>query len=149
MRSTAFARLALVVGVLLVTGCSSFNRDWNAMAAAPAAGVAPASRWEGRWVSNGNGHSGGLRCILTTTDDAALSARYRATFGPGLTFEYTVLMAVEHDGDTSRFSGTADLGWLAGGDYEYEGTVVGDRFTSTYESRRDHGTFDMTRAVAP
>ncbi len=74
-----------------------------------------------------------------------LQARYHATYGPFFTFEYTVPMTVSRAGEAFRFSAGADLGWLAGGWYDYEGRVVGDEFTSTYRCKRDHGTFRMSR----
>ena len=46
---------------------------------------------------------------------------------------------------TLSFTADADLGWLAGGKYEYDGSVEGDDFQSTYNSKGDHGTFEMQR----
>ena len=54
-------------------------------------------------------------------------------------------MEVVADGDVYRFSAEADLGWLAGGRYEYDGSVDGDNFRSTYKSKSDYGTFKMAR----
>jgi hypothetical protein len=137
--------ILLVWSSSLLAGCSTFNRDWEAMdqAAEVASGIE--DRWEGTWLSDANGHTGALRCILATDEVGTLNARYRARYGGCFSFEYTVPMAVWRDGEVYRFSGEADLGLLAGGRYEYEGTVVGDAFTSTYTSARDHGTFQMTR----
>lgn len=134
----------------VLVGCSTFERDWNAVAelasthATADAGIT--GRWRGIWRSDANGHHGGLRCIITTTDDGGLHARYHATYARVLTFEYDMPMTVEHDGATSRFAADADLGWLAGGRYEYVGTVVGDAFHATYESAKDHGIFKLRRA---
>ena len=38
-----------------------------------------------------------------------------------------------------------NLGWLAGGVYHYEGRADATNFFSTYTSKYDHGTFQMTR----
>jgi hypothetical protein len=73
-----------------------------------------------------------------------LQARYHATYGCCFTFEYTVPMVVAQEGEIHRFAAEADLGWLAGGRYEYAGEIAGDTFTSTYRCARDHGTFQMT-----
>jgi hypothetical protein len=43
------------------------------------------------------------------------------------------------------FNDTHDLGWLAGGKYQFTGEASQDRFTVRYECSTDHGTFDMKR----
>jgi len=137
--------LLVVACVATMTGCSTFERDWKALADRPVSESAMEGRWSGTWVSDVSGHGGGLRCIITRTENDTLHARYRATYGAGLTFEYDMPMTVEREGETFRFAAEADLGWLAGGRYTYDGTVVGDEFTSTYRSKSDHGTFRMMR----
>jgi hypothetical protein len=47
-----------------------------------------------------------------------------------------------------HFQGAANLGFMAGGVYRYEGTATPSRFHSTYTSKYDHGTFDMERVPA-
>lgn len=126
-----------------LAGCSTFNRDWKAMEQEPVPSTGMEGRWEGTWRSDASGHDGALRCIITRKEDESLFARYHAKYGGFLTFEYDMPMTVQRDGETYRFTAEADLGWLAGGIYEYDGTVVGDDFTSTYKSKSDHGTFLM------
>ena len=46
-------------------------------------------------------------------------------------------------GDEIHFRGEADLGWLAGGVYSYEGNSLRDDFYSEYHSEYDHGIFEM------
>jgi hypothetical protein len=64
------------------------------------------------------------------------------------------LKATEVSPTHYEFSGDNNLGWLAGGNYHYEGSadVTGDRqtdlFTCTYKSSADHGRFNMTRPPA-
>lgn len=92
-----------------------------------------------------------------------MEARYRAEYGGCFSFEYTVPMALEREradigtdaagggaaGDATgalcRFSGSADLGWMAGGLYRYEGIADGKTFTATYSSASDHGVFRLLR----
>ena len=135
----------------LACGCSAFERDWEAAGKAPEQPRAGAieGRWEGGWKSEASGHEGGLRCLLTRSAEGKLEARYRATYACCFSFEYTVPMETVQDSDAVRFRGSADLGWFAGGVYEYEGSVQGNRFLSTYSSSGDHGTFDLTRVLAP
>ncbi len=140
-----------------LTGCSTFNRDWKAItlepapppAPPPASPPAPApgmeGRWKGIWHSDTSGHDGELRCIIARLDDQSLHARYRAKYGGFLTFEYDMDMSVRQEGDTYQFAAQADLGWLAGGLYEYTGTVRGDTFEAIYTSKGDNGTFRMQR----
>ncbi len=139
-------RALLVMALLSVLpGCSTFERDWKAMADQEAPGAGIEGRWNGTWLSDSNGHGGGLRCIISREEDDTLLARYHATYGKALTFEYDMPMAVVVDGEVYHFSAEADLGWLAGGVYEYDGTVEGDQFRSNYECKSDHGTFEMER----
>jgi hypothetical protein len=145
---TRGARTLALAGLLLLAGCSTFERDWAAMAPTSNGEATIEGRWSGTWRSDVNGHHGGLRCIIRPANDGSLQARYRATWGWGFTFEYTVPMSAEPDGDGWRFAAEADLGWLAGGRYEYAGSVTGDAFISTYRCARDHGTFQLRRAEA-
>lgn len=143
MRARYRYSIALIVAALLA-GCSTFNRDWKAMASEPIPGGVD-GRWDGRWSSDASGHDGALRCIVSTDEAGATTARYRATYAGILSYEYSVPMVIERDGALHRFAAEADLGWLAGGVYEYEGTISGDAFHATYSCSRDHGTFEMQR----
>lgn len=128
--------------LLLLTGCSGFQREWKRTVASeddPLAG-----RWEGGWLSEVNGHQGKLRCIVTKTNELEYQARFRATYQVILHFTYTVPLRAERDGASLTFGGEADLG-LAGGLYHYAGRADGSNFTATYTSQRDHGTFRMSR----
>ena len=150
MNTTRQVRPALAVTILSVAilgGCSTFDRDWEAMVQSDAGETGLEGLWDGTWLSDASRHTGGLRCILSKDEEGTLQTRYHATWGCCFTFEYTVPVAATHDGDTSRFHGEADLGWFAGGLYKYDGHVTGDRFSSTYSCKRDHGTFQMTRVV--
>lgn len=136
-----------LVGSLALPGCSSFERDWE-LAASAAGGNAQGleGRWQGTWKSTTTGHGGGLRALITRESDGLYATRYHATYGKALTFEYTVLMAAALEGASWKFIGNADLGPLAGGIYDYAGTVTGDTFQSTYKAAGDQGTFEMARA---
>lgn len=183
-RRSAFLLLALA-GAMLLGGCSTYERDWNARIDLAATADAPADRlaprleglWHGTWTSTKSGHSGTLRCIITPhtpEDDTAATAaatadaapdeaaeeaaptddveetntylaRFLATYWGTFRFEYDLLMHVRREGQTVHFSSEADLGWLAGGTYEYFGTVEDGEFRSTYTSKGDYGTFEMRR----
>jgi len=141
----------------LLCGCSSFESRWKAAGeTTPAVPHNLEGRWQGSWTSEGDGHTGGLRCIITHKQDDIYLADFHATFWNIFQFGYSIdLKATEVSPTRYQFSGDSDLGWLAGGNYHYEGTaeVAGDSktdaFNCTYKSSADHGRFDMMRPPGP
>ena len=130
---------------MLLAGCSTFNHEWNRAANQPIAANDLQGRWQGVWVSDVNHHTDSLRCIITRKDDGAYRARFRAKYHQVFTFGYTVPLKVEPATNGFTFSGQANLGWLAGGLYHYEGHADATNYFSTYSCKYDHGTFQMTR----
>ena len=136
--------------LLLVTGCSTFDRDFEA-ARAPSEGTSTlVGAWEGDWHSDPSGHAGGLRCIVTRSG-GGFSSRYHATFNflfIPLSFEYEVPLSALQEGDAWRFRGAAVIDYfIAGGPYEYEGLVQGDEFIASYRASFDSGVFRMKRVT--
>jgi len=141
--------LALFCVVLVSAGCSSFQRDWKAAGRNPH----PANlegRWEGTWHSDVNDHKNVLRCLVTRPTNGIISARFHAKYKKVFTwsFSYTVPLTVRQRGEDFTFEGEADLGWYAGGHYEYMGHASATNFFSTYRCNYDHGTFQMGRPLA-
>ena len=136
-------RFLIPILVVLLSGCSSFNRDWRSYEGETSEGIA--GLWTGTWLSEANGHHGGLRCILTTLSDSQIQARYRASYMHILRFEYSVPMRVEGSKGVYAFTGEADLGEMAGGLYTYAGSITGAIFKATYHSERDWGIFELER----
>jgi hypothetical protein len=142
-----------IAGLSLLSGCSSFESRWKAAGAnAPAAPHSLEGRWQGNWVSDGDGHQGDLRCIVTHKQSDIYLADFHATFWNIFQFGLSIdLRATEVSPTRYQFAGDSDLGWLAGGNYHYDGSaeVAGDSktdsFTCTYKSSADHGRFNMTR----
>ena len=128
----------------LATGCS-FNRDWKRAAAQPARTNDISGAWIGSWRSDVNGHNGKLRCIMTPHTSTAYMARYRARFWKIFAAGYTVPLSVTNNNGEFRFTGSANLGGLGGGIYTYEGSATPTAFQSTYDCKRDHGTFVLHR----
>jgi hypothetical protein len=135
--------LSLVATVF--TGCSTFHKDWKAASRQPVAPNDISGAWDGTWRSDFNNHSGRLRCIMTETGAGTYDARFRAKYKKILSFEYTVPLRVVQEGNSFRFEGEADLGKLAGGVYTYKGAANSGTFFSTYDSKYDHGKFEMKR----
>jgi len=141
--------LTLLCVFLGTPGCSSFSHDWNAAArSAPPYGLE--GRWEGTWHSDVNDHKNQLRCLITRPTNGVVSARFHAKYRKVFTwsFNYTVPLTVRQREEVFLFEGEADLGWYAGGHYEYMGNASATNFFSTYHCDYDHGTFQMTRPPA-
>lgn len=136
------------VGLVLLTGCSSYNRKWRAALEQPIPANSIAGPWEGIWISDANGHHGRLRCIMTPRGDGEYDAHFKAKYRKILSFSYSVPLRARSPGENQwQFSGEADLGKLAGGLYTYEGAATPKSFFSTYNSKYDHGKFDLNRPV--
>ncbi|TAK99407.1 MAG: hypothetical protein EPO07_10845 [Verrucomicrobia bacterium] len=112
---------------------------------APTSTNSLAGRWEGRWLSDVNHHTGTLRCLMTPEADGKLRARFHATFWKIFHAGYTVTLVTEPRDDAWQFHGEENLGWLGGGVYRYEGRASTTNFFSTYKSDYDHGTFELHR----
>ena len=131
--------------ILTLSGCSTFNRDWKVAANAPAPANDIQGRWEGSWLSDANGHTGKLRCLLSRVEDRRYQARFKATYWKILRFTYAADLLFEPIDGQFNLSGDTDLGWWAGGLYHYEGSVSLTNFFATYKNKYDHGTFRMSR----
>ncbi len=133
----------------LLAGCS-FDREWRQWDgyAHPADDIT--GRWEGRWHSEPTGHSGRLQAIVTNIDDDQYHVQYRAHFAlvppfEWIPFEFETKAIVERNGTNFHVEGQDDLGWLAGGVYNYSGQATSCEFGINYCADRDHGTFQMSR----
>ncbi len=144
---SSFVSAALLFALFLAAGCATFNHDWNRAAQRPASPDDLPGRWQGVWASDVTGHTDQLRCVITKNKDGTFQARFHAKYHTVLSFGYTVALNVQRtDAPTFKFLGEADLGWVAGGRYYYEGQANRTNFFSTYRCKYDHGTFQMTRA---
>ena len=132
--------------IVLLCGCSSFNRDWREAAKTPTPTNSITGRWEGRWHSDENGHNGALRCIVSHLEgNGGYEAHFRATYLKVARFGYKVSLRVTESNQLWHFTGSEDLGALAGGVYDYAGSASATNFNATYNSKYDHGTFEMRR----
>jgi hypothetical protein len=131
---------------LLLGGCHTFNHDWKKAGHQPVPDDL-SGRWQGVWVSDVTHHNDELRCVITKKYEGVYLARFRAKYHKGLSlhFGYAVPLRVEPGTMPFQFSGDADLGWLAGGKYHYEGHADTTNFFSSYSCKYDHGTFQMSR----
>lgn len=150
IRLTAHVRsLFAFIALALFCGCSSFNREWKAAGKSLTPTNSVTGRWEGRWLSQQNGHNGALRCLITQSSKGSYQAYFRATYLNVARFSYKVPLTVNSSNGLWHFTGEEDLGILAGGVYRYAGSASVTNFTSTYSSKYDHGVFQMTRPQQP
>lgn len=141
-------RLLLLTSVLLLVatsgvGCSTFHRQWSQARKLPSNGLEGA--WDGRWISDLNGHNGRLRCVIEPISNTQCRAKFKAHYWGILRFRYSVVLDLTTKDGTTTFKGDANLGYLAGGNYSYEGSSTSTEFQSTYKSRYDHGRFELKR----
>ena len=138
--------LTAVAAVFVLTGCS-FQRAWKAGANDTTPANEITGRWQGTWKSDSNGHTDKLRCLVTKKDESHYDARFHAKYRKVITFSfgYTVPLVVTNTGTQREFSGTANLGKLAGGIYTYKGAATATEFNARYDSKYDRGTFQMSR----
>jgi hypothetical protein len=79
---------------------------------------------------------------------AALSGgKWQATFEGecGRPYKYTIHMQGRQVGDVVMFQGTADLGEMDGGVYDWIGRATADEFIGFYTSRKYTGHFRLAR----
>lgn len=138
------ASVLLVLLAASLTGCSTFHRDWKQALAQPIPAAGIEGPWDGRWISEVNGHNGRLRCLISKQGNE-YQARFHANYKRILSFGYPVVLHVRETNGIYSFEGEADLGRLAGGVYHYAGEATATNFFSRYRSQRDHGTFQMRR----
>jgi hypothetical protein len=72
-------------------------------------------------------------------------AHFRARFWKIFAAGYSVPLTLTGTNGQYVFEGQADLGALGGGAYTYNGTVTPLAMESTYNCKRDHGTFVLRR----
>jgi hypothetical protein len=142
--------LLLMALLTFTSGCTSFHKRWDEASKTPPPASGIEGRWEGTWQSEKNGHNGPLRCIISRQGENLFEAHYYAKYKWGFTFSfaYTAPLRTARYQQEYRFVGEADLGWYAGGLYQYTGQATPDRFFSTYTSKHDHGTFTLSRPAA-
>ena len=144
MRQFRFG-IVLLVMAQLVTGCSTvYNQKWRRAAIQEEAPTGVVGRWEGSWLSAANQHTGKLRCIVSETSTDEYDFHYWARWSL-FSWTYHLKLPIKETESTTSFSGTKNLGKIAGGAFEFEGKVEGDEFEANYNSKFDHGQFRMNR----
>ena len=137
--------LLLCVGTFSSCGAIAYRYAWSDFEPEPD-GSGMVGKWEGSWESERDGHSGGLRCMMSREGDDAYVARFYSTYGLFFFFRHEATFRVVSREDGVHFEGEEDLGSLAGGVYQYQGHVADGQFEACYDAENgDHGTFRMER----
>ena len=135
----------ILILLLCLTGCSSFNREYKAALTRPIPASDISGPWEGRWLSDKNGHTGKLRAVLEKSSNQQYDAHFHATFWKIFRTSYRVPLNFKEENGRTTLNGEQNLGRLSGGIYTYQGEATPTHFFSTYKSKYDHGTFEMKR----
>ncbi|MGZ8899888.1 MAG: hypothetical protein ACXW3Z_07315 [Limisphaerales bacterium] len=141
--------IILTAALLLFSGCASFNQEYKTALSEPIPTTDISGPWEGRWLSDKNGHTGKLRAVLRETSENEYEAYFHSTFWKVFRASYRVPLKGEQRAGRTILSGESNLGWLSGGVYSYQGEATPESFFSTYKSKHDNGTFEMKRPKAP
>ena len=137
--------LSLLMLTQLLLGCSTiYNQKWKRAAKNAESKEGVLGRWEGSWLSSVNAHTGKLRCIVSETESENYDFHYWARWSL-FSGTYHLKVPIQETNSVSTFSGTKNLGKLAGGAFDFSGKVVGDHFNASYNSKFDRGEFTMTR----
>lgn len=127
----------------LTANCTNFQQHWESATLRGREGIGGC--WEGEWVSAASGHHGRLRAVVDPMAPSLWRMHFRAEYAAIFRACYSTDFTVTQDGTRWRFSGGSDLGRLAGGAYEYEGSATLDEMACSYKSARDHGRFTLAR----
>ena len=136
------------LAAFVLSGCSAFNYEWRQAAKKPTPAGDITGRWEGRWISEANGHNDKLRALVIVLDTNHYDVKFHAAYKQWITvhFGYKVRMETKPGAnEVVAFHGSENLGALAGGIYTYDGHADATNFFSTYNSKYDRGTFEMKR----
>ena len=138
-------RAACCLLVILASGCSSFQRHWKEVRLTQPTQTGLVGAWEGTWASEASRHRGRLRCLIQQQGPTNYQAWFRANYAGILNFGYKVPLQVIPAPDRQTFHGEANLGYLIGGVYTYDGYAATTNLFSSYRCRMDHGRFDLVR----
>ena len=127
----------------LAANCRDFQHRWDQATALDREGISGC--WEGEWVSAASGHRGRLRCVINPVAPALWKMHFRAEYAKVFRACYCTDFNVVQGEGRWTFTGSSDLGALAGGQYTYNGHATIEQLVCAYKSARDHGEFRLSR----
>lgn len=143
----------LLIMMLPSIGCETFDDRWDAAAKSyyPATNKAGrpslAGRWSGTWESSEDDHEGTVKAIIVPLDEneGTYHAEFHATYGSIFWAEYEVPFETSYVEGKLKVTGEADLGWMSGGNYVYDGVVDRRYFWLNYDSPGHKGKMVLQR----
>ena len=104
--------------------------------------ASPIGKWQGKWYSQPTGHQGPLRARIRQTGPDTYRALFAGRFAVVVPFVYPAkLQRVPGRCDEYRSSKRLPIV----GTYSMTATVTKHRFYATFRSKKDTGTFDLSR----
>lgn len=141
MKSIRWSTLYAAVTALLATGCTSFEKKWQATRQQPPPAGDITGAWTGTWQNTNNAHGGALRALVTQMNATNYTVRFHAVWGSH-SGSFNTKLVGQPEGDEFVFVGRKRiLGFLI----TTRGHANATNFFSTYESRFDTGTFTLKR----
>ena len=133
---------------LSLSSCASsrFEREWRSKQYQKATDLT--GSWEGKWLSDSNGHTGKLRCIVRQVSGSQhdYSFQYQASWGIFLRGIFTIHCKALRSGlQEWKVSGSKDLGKLLGGEFSHQASITPQVVHADYHSQLDHGVMDLKR----
>jgi len=148
-------RILLAVAVVLFAGGIGYSQTKIDAGKLPAV----AGKWTGTWgvyappalkpetTSAPKKDYTAQQKAMDCSVEALPDGKWQATFEGecGRPYKYTIKMQGRQVGDVVMFSGTADLGEMDGGVYDWIGRASGKDFVGFFTSRGYTGTFRLAR----
>lgn len=144
-----------------VTGALLAVATVAAVASGVMAADAPKPNIEGKWTGTWGLYNPAdqgrpnpyskIQMKLDCTVEAAKDGKYQAVFEgeAGRQYKYTIKMEGRAAGPAVLFKGTADLGPMDGGVYDWIGRANDKEFVGFYTSAGHVGTFTLSRVKEP
>ncbi len=104
-----------------------------------------AGNWSGSWQSQSTGHRGRISATFCQVNSCQVQAKFRGTFARIIPFRYrTNLNIVHQEPGLTIMAGSRRLGPLMG-TFSYEAVISNGQFSAQYSSKRDRGTWNLSR----
>ncbi len=145
----AFRALAVSGAALLfLVSCATpgYRNAWKSAQGAPVSKAGIEGAWEGVWISDKNGHTGDLRCVVTKTGDDEYLFHYWATWAGGMKGAFKITCEAEERQGVVHVEGSKRLPPF--GTYHHRGKLTATTFTATFRSDKSNvGSFELERVA--
>ncbi len=129
--------------ILLVVAITALANS-HAVAAEASPDIDLSGRWTGAWKDCGSGHHGPLHANFCRIDDCHYRVVFTGRFWGIFPFRFKAdLNIAGQQGDRLILSGSQRVGF--NGAFEYNATASNCEFSATFDSKRYHGVFELTR----